>query len=542
MNTTLLLLTSGIYLVCIVYMLLNFKRDIQMFQQNSYRPERFLRWLRPNFMPAWRLVDVALAALMLATLLKPLIAGIIIAICLIVKVVVLLKAKYKKPLVFTKRVWRLYTCTGVIALACTLPFCLRSFFLPVSSKPEMQEFEGTLQLGVTIILAISIFSWAFMLIAAYIMTPVEKHINNGFRKDAIKRLASMPDLKIIGITGSFGKTSTKHYLQRILSEKFDTLMTPGSYNTPMGVIRTVRELMKPYHEVFICEMGAKQKGDIKEICDIVHPSMGIITAVGPMHLETFHNIENVQATKFELADAMPSDGFVVINNDFEYCANRPVKNVNHKRYAVVNTTNADFTVEDVVYSPSGTDFTVKDKDGTELKLHTQLIGECNISNLMAAVIMALHLGVEPERIRYAVSQIEQVEHRLNVKRTAGGVTIIDDAFNSNPEGSRMAVDALSRFTQGRRIIVTPGMIELGDKEFELNRALGKHIGEKLDVAIVVGKYNREALLKGIEDAGSMSEDAIVPVDSFNEAQQYLATVLKAGDTVLYENDLPDTFK
>lgn len=161
---------------------------------------------------------------------------------------------------------------------------------------------------------------------------------------------------------------------------------------------------------------------------------------------------------------------------------------------------------------------------------------------MAAAITALRLGVEPERIKYAVSQIEQVEHRLNVKRTAGGVTIIDDAFNSNPEGSRMAVEALSRFTGGRRIIVTPGMIELGDKQYELNKALGKHIASGVDIAVVVGQYNRQAILDGINSAGKLPDNSVVPVDSFNEAQKFLATFLQSGDTVLYENDLPDTFK
>lgn len=538
MNTTLFILTTAIYLVCIVYMLYNFKRDIHVFQQNSYRPERFMRWMKKNYITPWRLVDIAALFLMMSILLKPLIAGLIIAITLIVKIVILARAKYKKPLVFTKRVYRLYTCTGVLALMATLPFCIRTYYV----LPTPKEISVSLQLAVCVILILSILSWVVMLCAAFIMTPVEKQINNGFRRDAMKRLEAMPDLKIVGITGSFGKTSTKHYLHRILSEKYDTLMTPGSFNTPMGVIRTIREQMKPYHEIFICEMGAKQKGDIKEICDIVHPQMGIVTAVGPMHLETFHSIDNVQSTKFELVDALPSDGLAVVNNDFEYCANRPVNNVECKRYAVTNTADADFVVKEIFYSPAGTDFTVEGKDGTALQLHTKLIGECNISNLLAAVIIALRLGVEPERIKYAISQIEQVEHRLNVKRTPGGVTIIDDAFNSNPEGSRMAVDALSRFTGGRRIIVTPGMIELGDKEFELNRKLGQHIADSLDVAIVVGQYNRKALLKGIEDSGKLAEDAVVVVDSFAEAQKYLAGFLRAGDTILYENDLPDTFK
>lgn len=527
-----------IYAVCGIYMLLNFKRDIHIFQQNSYRPERYWRWLRANFMPAWRLVDVALLFLVWAILLKPAVAAVIVAIALIIKCVLLLRAKYKKPLVFTRRVWRLYTVTGVLAMAAYLPFVLVTFL-----RPQTTESAGhSLAVALAALLIICIFSWMVVMLAAFILTPVEKGINARYRNDAVARLRSMPDLKVIGVTGSFGKTSTKHYLQRILSEKYDTLMTPGSFNTPMGVIRTVREQLKPYHEVFICEMGAKQKGDVKEICDIASPTMGIITAVGPMHLETFHNMETVQATKFELADALPADGFVVVNDDFPYCASRPVDNTQCVRYAVANPENADFRAENIQYTPQGTFFTIVGKDGTRLDLHTRLIGECNISNLVAAAIMALRLGVDPSSIRYAVNDIEQVEHRLNVKKTPGGVTIIDDAFNSNPEGSRMAVDALSRFRGGKRIIVTPGMVELGEKQAELNEALGRHIAGGVDVAIIVAHTNRDALLKGIQEAGTLPEESVIVVDTFNDAQTRLATLLRPGDTVLYENDLPDAFK
>ena len=318
-------------------------------------------------------------------------------------------------------------------------------------------------------------------------------------------------------------------------------MTPGSFNTPMGVVRTVREHLKPYNQIFVCEMGAKQRGDIKEICDIVHPQMGIITAVGPMHLESFKTIDNVCATKFELADALPADGVAVINNDFAPCAARQVGNTRSLRYGVTNQKDTDYRAVDVKYTPSGTSFTVEGPDGLSFPVSTRLLGECNVSDLLAAIVIALKLGVSPEKIRYAVGTIGQVEHRLSMKQTSGGVTIIDDAFNSNPAGSKMAVDVLAQFTGGKRIIVTPGMIELGSEQENLNREFGRYVGEHVDVAIVVGEYNRDAIVGGIKETDFPEENLHI-VDSFNEAQQTLSSILKQGDTVLYENDLPDTFK
>lgn len=446
----------------------------------------------------------------------------------------ILKRKHKKPLVMTKRVWRLYGLTALLALggAAAIALCTWGKMIGIYSGVTMT---------LDYILLVSIFSWAIMIFAHWLLIPVEKHIQQGFIKDAKRILDSMPGLRTVGITGSYGKTSTKHYLTRILSEQFDVLMTPGSFNTPMGVVRTIREYMKPYNEIFVCEMGAKQTGDIKEICDIVHPGMGIVTAVGPMHLESFKTIENVSNTKFELVDALPQDGCAVINNDFEPCAARKVDNTRALRYGIVNTEGCDYIATDIKYTMQGTTFKVKGRDGFELELETRLLGECNISDILAAVIIALQLGVEPYKIKNAVATIDQVEHRLSIKQTPGGVTIIDDAFNSNPSGSKMAIDVLSHFKEGKRIIVTPGMIELGDEQYNLNKAFGKQIGEKLDVAIVVGEYNRMPIVEGIKES-DFDTTNLHEVDSFNEAQKLLSRILEKGDTVLYENDLPDTFK
>ena len=525
-----------IYVICGVYMVLNFKHDIQMFQQNSYRISRFWKWLRPNIMTSWRLVDVACLLLMCGMLVYNQMAAFAVALVALAKIGMILKKKYKKPLVMTPRVWRLYTLTALLAVGAELAVAL-------CTRPNgvyWYQYTG-LALTVATVLLICIFSWVPMLLAHIILIPVEKMIQQHYINDAKRILRSMPDLTVVGITGSYGKTSTKHYLTRILSEQYDVLMTPGSYNTPMGVVRTVREYLKPYNQIFVCEMGAKQKGDIKEICDIVHPKMGIITAVGPMHLESFKTLDNVCATKFELADDLPADGVAVINNDFDPCAKRKVTNTRAIRYGVTNPKGCDYRAVNVSYTPSGTSFTVEGPDGLKFDVATRLLGECNVSDLLAAIVIALQLDVPVDKIRYAVGTIGQVEHRLSIKQTPGGVTIIDDAFNSNPAGSKMAVDVLAHFKDGQRIIVTPGMIELGSEQQNLNRAFGKYIGENLDIAIVVGEYNRDAIVSGIKESG-FPKDKLYIVDSFNEAQKVLSTLLKKGDTVLYENDLPDTFK
>lgn len=519
-------------------MLLNFKHDLHMLQQNSYRLPRYWRYLSKNDVgSAWRLVDVAMIFIALSRLLDFRLIVFLVALLSLYKIGAILKKKYKKPLVFTKRVWRIYILTGCIGAGLFLWACFKLGFLP-----DAWGYYTGPTLTVSILLLMTIFSWFIVIIALILLIPVEKSINRKYWNEASRILKGMPGLKVVGITGSYGKTSTKHFLERILSERYDVLITPGSYNTTMGVIRTIREMMKPYNNIFICEMGAKQKGDIKEICDLVHPSVGIVTAVGEMHLETFKSIENVQATKFELIDSLPSDGLAVINDDFEFCRKRKVDNVKCERYTTSPKLigKENYWAEDIKYSPTGTSFQVRSKDGWSLDLTSKLLGDCNVSNILAAVIVAKDLGLTNEEIKRGVASIEPVEHRLSVKHTVNGVTILDDAFNSNPDGSRMALDVLKQFTGGKRIVVTPGMVELGHKQYELNEKFGEYISKCCDIAVIVGHYNREPITRGIEKGEFQGK--LYEVDNFNEAQKLVTPMLQPGDTVLYENDLPDSFK
>lgn len=515
--------------VAFVYLILVVKRDLQMLQQNSYRNERYKNWLNMNgeYTTTPRMLCMVMGLLLMTSFADYEwfnVVKLVIALLLCGLSLSLVRKKYKHSLVFTKRVWRLYVTElllwAIIALLSSMGNLVGIAFVAV---------------------AFGAFSYVLTMATNWLLKPVESAINKSYYNDAKRILAQMPNMKIIGITGSYGKTSTKHYLNRILSEHYSVLMTPGSYNTPMGVIRTVREMLQPYNEIFIVEMGAKNVGDIKEICDLVNPQMGIVTAVGPQHLESFKSIENVQSTKFELVDSLPVGGLAVLNNDFEYIANRKVDNVEVKRYTVNATADADYHAEDVKYSAMGTTFTIVG-EGKRIELSTKLIGECNISNLIGAVIVAMRLGVPDAKIQYAVSKIAQVEHRLNMKRTPAGIIIIDDAFNSNPDGSRMALDVLGSMTGGKRIVITPGMIELGDKQVYYNEKFGEHIAETCDIAIIVGQYNRDAIVSGIKSKGWEEGEKLYIVDTFQEAQSLLGGIAAKGDTVLYENDLPDTFK
>lgn len=508
---------------------------LMMYQQNSYRPERYRLWLKKSgdTVSGWRLCGLIVFFIALTTF-TPAKAGIIlVGLFGIMSGLALVSRKYKKPLVMTMRARRIYITAVFIGLVVAGVSVL--FFGHGELMPGLFALSEGL-------LACYCGSHLIILAAGYCLQPLENRINRRYYDEAEAIMRSMPGLKVIGVTGSYGKTTTKHYLYAILSEQFETLMTPGSYNTTLGVVRTIREMLRPYHEVFIVEMGAKNIGDIREICDLVRPQRGIVTAVGPQHLESFKTIENVQSTKFELVDSLPADGLAVVNNDFEKIADRPVGNVRCIRYAVKNTEGADYLARDIVYSPTGTSFTVVRKaDNHTIALHTRLVGECNISNITAAVAMALEMGMDDRKIAFAVEKIEQVEHRLSIRRIPGGLTILDDAFNSNPVGSAMALDVLASMAPGRRFLISPGMIELGQEQYELNRKFGEKAASSCDIAIVVGQYNRDAIVEGLQQGG-MPEECIRKADTFAQAQAILTSMASAGDIVLYENDLPDTFK
>lgn len=505
--------------VAVAFFVMIARYDIHMFQLSSYRYSRYFRWLVPgNIVSKYRV----LALLMLVPALFPNYLGVGFATGVTIGAwIYSLSEKFKTPLVYTMRVKRLFATNIILFAAITaLSLLFAGKWAPVIIGAEL------------------LLSNFIMLLANMVNTPIEKAINRHYYNDAKRIIESHKGLIVIGVTGSFGKTSTKNYLASVLAEKYNVLVTPGNFNTLLGVIRTIREHLRPYHQVFIVEMGAKQRNDIKEICDLVHPTVGIVTAVGEMHLETFKSVENIQDTKFELINSLPADGLGVINIDSEY-----IKNYNGIKsrcriikYAVEG--EGDYKAKDVVYGAGGVSFTL----GNE-QYSSRLLGAGNLLNILASIAVADHLGVPANKQKNAIARLQPVEHRLSMK-VANGITVLDDAYNSNPQGAKMSLEVLKNFAVregNKRIVITPGFVEMGTRQAAANMELGRTIAVSCDYAIIVNAVNREAIKSGIEEGGMPAEKYFL-ADSLNHAHRQLAQILRPGDVVLYENDLPDNFK
>ncbi len=517
---------------------------MHMFQQNSYKPQEYREWMGVHT-NVGRLLGKCLYAvfslfLVLVGNMRPL---VLIAACLLngMTMLVNIPHKGKKPLVYTNRVRRMLLTTGVLYLVVVLAaLCMgyRGFmaFHEVEypwNRPVTWEMWAVM-LALLIMFLLQPF---LILLVNLINHPVEKGIDQHYMNDAARILRGMPHLKIIGVTGSYGKTSVKYYLSALLSVQYNVLHTPGKYNTTLGVVRTIRERMKPFHEVFICEMGAREVGDIKEICDLVHPDYGIITSIGPQHLQSFHTMENIVATKFELADAVPQSGKVFLNYDNSYIRERKI-NKNIVSYGIAEE-KADFRAYDIAVSPKGSFFKMRDEAGKEYEFHTRLVGSHNVQNIAGAIAVAHTLGIPMEKLLYPVKQLESVPHRLQLVKQ-GDRILIDDAYNSNRNGFEAALDTLAMF-QELRILMTPGMVELGEKQYDENKAVGVYAADKCDYAVLVGREQTKPIQDGLLEAGFPANRMIV-VDTLQEAFQMVNAIPNEKQKiVLIENDLPDNY-
>lgn len=534
--TAISILCAVLTLPAFLYVL---RYNLHMFQLNGYKNGEHIHWLKKNVSRQYLLILIGISGILsmcLPGIVTLLLQTATVLICM-KYYLYLKKTNTKKKLVYTARVKRLILTDSILVI---LLLVLTGVFLRVSRIAGAFAILTMLQ-----IIALVIVNW--------INRPVEGMINQHYINDAKKKLRSVPDLTVIGVTGSYGKTSVKYYLDTLLKEHFEVLITPESYNTPMGVVKTIRSSLKPSHQIFICEMGARHVGDIKEICDIVHPEHGIITSVGPQHLETFFNMDNIVNTKFELADALPEVGLLFLNGDNEYIRNHSGKYKNKIFYTTGEWAKARemesqieegevpqyYQTGDVKLSRTGTEFTVTAPDGEKETFQMRLLGEHNVINVAGAVAVANTLGIPLKQLKVPVRRIQPVAHRMQLLER-GNYTIIDDAFNSNPVGSRAAVETLKQF-EGVRILITPGMVELGEKEEEYNYKFGTYAADCCDYILLVGEKHTAPIHKGVLESGFSQERCRV-FEKLEDALSFAYSIKAEGHKlILLENDLPDNY-
>ncbi len=512
-------------LVLLLSMIVNIKHSLHMFQQNRYEFQRYSDWLILNKLKNYKFWIIYISYFIIIIwsyiLFEFVITLWILVIVSIIRLVLENREKYIKPLVYTARVKRqIFT---LIVVDFIIYFGIVSFDV---------ELITLIFLGLSFYL-----NWFTIYIMAAITAPIEKQFRNYYKRLAKKIINENIDLIKIGITGSFGKTSSKNVLQQILSEKFYSLMTPASYNTPMGITRTIRNDLSRLHNVFICEMGADHVGDIEELMNFINPQFGIVTSIGPQHLATFGSLENIISEKMKEIEMLPKNGVGFLNMDNEYIREYKVKN-NCKLVKVgIDFDDVDYKVNNIIYSPQGSSFDII-YNNELFHFETVLLGKHNISNILIAVACGRELEVEWDVLIKAVREVKYIEHRLELK-TFNGYRFIDNAFNSNPSGANMSLEVLNMMPN-KRFVVTPGMIDLGVQQEELNKAFGENMIDKVDIVILVGKKQTKPIFEGLLNSDFNMNNVYI-VNNIFEGFEKVYQMAGNEDTILLENDLPDAF-
>ena len=364
----------------------------------------------------------------------------------------------------------------------------------------------------------------FLLMGANALTGVfEGYRNRNFVKRAGQVFERSGVIRI-GVVGSYGKTSVKNILKTLLSEKYSVIATPESYNTPMGIAKTVLSNECEGKQIFIAEMGARKKGDIKELCDLVKPDYAIFTGVCEQHIATFGSLENIWTEKSEILK----------------CGAKKVVCGSSLKTWLQETDDRVLVLDegaDAQFGAMATAFTLR-LYGENVPVKTKLLGNAAVENIRLAVALCVELGLTAEEIVRGIEKLEPIPHRLQCTEQ-NGVYILDDGYNCNPKSAEEGIAALQRFG-GRTCIVTPGIVECGVLEGKINRELGEKIAAaNFDKVILVGTTLVNAVKSGYEESGDMEKCTVV--STLDGAKAELSKWLQKGDAVLFLNDLPDVY-
>ena len=508
------------------YLFIKIRKNVHILQQNFYNENcRYLKWGIKNIYKIFNIFDIVICLVNLYNLkyrngyLE--FVNILYFILFIDSYLKERKRKVKIPLKYTYRIKRLFITLGIVYI-----LTLVIFF----SNRYLVYFVYSIYIC---------FNFILIFIINIINVPIEKGIFYYYKKKATKKLRLCNNMVVIGITGSYGKTSSKNILYEVLNVKYRVLMTPKNYNTLYGIMITINNYLDKFCDVFIVEMGAFKLGSINKLCKLVHPEYGIITNIGLSHLETFHTKENIQKGKFELVEALPKNSIAILNMDDEYQVSYHIKNEVKIIWIGINNHLADIFAKDIMVSDKGSMFKVCFKDDSnEYLFETNLLGNHNIYNILNAIAIGKYMGLNIKELQLGVKKVMAIPHRLEIKRI-NDLVIIDDSYNSNPVGANMALDIL-KLMDGIKIIVTPGMIELGMKEDEYNKNLGKYMSKVVDYVILIGKKKTKAIYEGLIQE-NYEEEKIFILNDIQEAFKIINGI-KGKKYVLLENDLPDIFK
>lgn len=516
----------------------------RFFQLEEYMNLRFLRWAAER-RHQWLPVTVAVAAgtVLLSVLLavlgieSTLLIGGIGAVAVLIAAYTAPATEVKKRFVATQRARRLLAAAVVIVVL------VNGFGAVLASSLDAPEALAAVNmLGVLTVVAAPLW----LPVANLSMHPVESSLRQGFVRKAARRLQEAAPI-VIGITGSYGKTSTKHYLKHILDGRYRVLMTPKSYNTLMGVCLTINNELDPTagYQYFVVEMGAYVPGEIERICKLTHPAMSLVIAVGPQHLERFGSLDNIQKAKYEIIAGLSPEGTGIFNFDDPRVRQMETRGHPTARYGVSYSDpphpDARLVATNVQHSLDGLQFDVLDRKSQETRqFRTSLVGLHNVTNILLAATAALETGMKLNEIALRVSSLEPAEHRLRRNRLPNGIMMLDDAYNTNPVGARNALEVLGLNTDGRRVLVTPGMVELADIQDEENRKLGAFATEYATDIILVGKAQTQALKEGVLST-NFDPARLIVADTVQEAIEWYQRELGDGDAILFLNDLADNY-
>ena len=542
MNFVSVLSALAIALVTTPFFALCNRHILGALQQSSYKNKVFFAWTkRKGNMVYSRYNQLSLLILLGITILAigfiflgANYAGYISNLSILIFTslfIVASKNALKVPLVYTKRVKRIfiYQTIFIFILATAFAFLAEQIAVWCNTSEYLQPLCA---MRFAIFILLPLLFVPLLMLANSIDSLYSNKKNRQYVQAAKSKLTNC-NCKKIAITGSFAKTSVKNILKTILEQNYSVLATPKSYNTPVGIAKTIENVDLNSYQYIICEMGARNVGDIAELCSIVQPDYAVLTGICPQHFESFKSIEAIIETKGEILQGTNSDGVAVIAADIN--TQKLFEREDSVQKILVGE-NAAFAPKNVHCSEEGTTFTIEIGD-EDVDFQTKLLGRHVADNIALAVALCVQLNVPIDQIVKGVKMLDFVPNRLALS-TVNGVNILDDAFSANCVGAKCAIEVLKLFS-GRKFVVTCGIVELGILEEQENKKLGEHL-VGLDSIILVGGNLVSIVKAGYLEGGGNSENIVI-VPTLQEAQNILKYQLKAGDTVLFLNDLPDIY-